>query len=487
MKTPVFFFGIGGIGMSALARWYRAHGHEVAGYDRTATPLTEALQREGIPVDTTGQREALPDGLLRAMEDGVPDRWKVVRTPAVPDEFPLLKEVKTAGFRLWKRAEILGQIAAGRRLFAVAGTHGKTTTSTILAHLLHHAGLPTEAFLGGIAKSTGSNLLLAPQGSTDPWMVAEADEFDRSFLTLHPQHAVITSADADHLDVYGDHASLVSTFLDFAEQVDTGRLLIHQDAWRALSEHPERTLPPHTRYGHFGPADATQGALPHAWEGGYGDVSHQEKCTEFVLCLQGQAPQRIRWCMPGEHNAANATAAAILASRAGLAPSDIASGLASFPGIARRFDIRHSSPQLTVIDDYAHHPTEIAGTIAAARLAHPNKRLVGVFQPHLYSRTKDFLDGFAKALSLLDHALILPIYAARETPVPGVDAQAIGDKVNGCPADCPDEKRFLEVLERSAPEVLLFMGAGDLHQWIPAAIDRIDRPAAPAHHSMSHP
>ena len=469
--VQLFFLGIGGIGMSALARWYRHHGATVAGHDRTETALTRALVEEGIPVDTSGDRSALPASLLADLDAGRTDRWTVIRTPAVPDDFPLLALLRDAGFPVLKRAELLGKLTADRPLLAVAGTHGKTTTSTLLAHLLHQDGTPVDAFLGGIARSTGSNLLLAEAAGKEgpaPWTVVEADEFDRSFLTLHPTHAVITSADADHLDIYGTEQALHAAMVEFGRQVGPGGLILHEAVAAAFTA-TGHTPPDHTCYG----ALSARTDLPEGWEGGHSAPSGSAGDCTFQLHLTGHDPVAIRWSMPGAHNAANATAAAILAARAGLSPASIACGLASFPGIARRFEVRHDSPSLTVIDDYAHHPSEIASTIAAARSAYAGRRLVGVFQPHLFSRTRDFLDEFASALSELDLCILLPIYAAREEPLPGVDAQAVGEKMVECPVKCPEESRFLDVLETCDPDVLLFMGAGDLDQWIPRAIDRL--------------
>ena len=472
----LFFIGIGGIGMSALARWYHHQGATVAGHDRTETALTRALVEEGILVNTSGDRSALPTDLLADLDAGRTDRWTVIRTPAVPDDFPLLTLLRKSGFPVIKRAELLGKLTKGRPLLAVAGTHGKTTTSTLLAHLLHQDGTAVEAFLGGIARSTGSNLMLAEAAGEDspaPWTVVEADEFDRSFLTLHSTHAIITSADADHLDIYGTEQSLHAAMVEFGRQVDSGGLILHETVAAAFAA-TGHTPPSHTCYG----ALCTKNTLPDGWEGGHstplGSANH---CT-FQLHLAGHDPVDIRWSMPGSHNAANATAAAILAVRAGLTPASIARGLASFPGIARRFEVRHDSPALTVIDDYAHHPSEIASTIAAARSAYAGRCLVGVFQPHLFSRTRDFLDEFASALSELDLCILLPIYPAREEPIPGVDAQAIGEKMVGCPVKCPEESRFLDVLQTCDPDVLLFMGAGDLDQWIPRAIDRLSTPTS---------
>ncbi|MBL6644887.1 MAG: UDP-N-acetylmuramate--L-alanine ligase [Flavobacteriales bacterium] len=476
MTRQLYFLGIGGIGMSALARWFHAQGATVAGYDRTSTALTQALESEGIEVSYKGDVAALPAALQADISSGQNDRWTIVWTPAIPRDFALITALTEAGFNLHKRAEILGELSRERPLLAVAGTHGKTTTSTLLAHLLAHASLPVEAFLGGIALGQGSNLLLAGKGHPRPWMVAEADEFDRSFLTLHPQYAAITSIDADHLDIYGTHASMLAAFAAFAGQVKPGGLLLHADTASAISEAAVETLS-HSTYGAL-PAGASMEALGLA--AAYSTVdrnptpSSTTGLAQFTLHLQGHPPMLVQWNMPGAHNAANATAAAHLAVCAGMSPAAIPAALAAFPGVARRFEIKHHQGQKAIIDDYAHHPREIEGAIAAARLAFPNQPITGVFQPHLFSRTQDFMESFARALSALDACILLPIYPARELPIPGVDAQGIGEKMVGCPVECPPESRFLDVLEKMDPTVLLFMGAGDLNQWIEPAWDRMN-------------
>ncbi|MDB4787194.1 UDP-N-acetylmuramate--L-alanine ligase [Flavobacteriales bacterium] len=477
MRQRLYFLGIGGIGMSALARWFHAQGAQVAGYDRTATTLTQALQQEGIAVDHSGAKGALPESLREDMAQGVTDRWTIVWTPAIPNEFPLLQGLQHSGFPLYKRSEILGKISQDRPLLAVAGTHGKTTTSTLLAHILHHGGAPVEAFLGGIALGQDSNLLLASLGDPHPWMVAEADEYDRSFLTLYPTSAAITSIEPDHLDIYGTHDQMLKAFGQFSGQVKEGGLLWHADVIKPL-----HTVVPETQslnpeiYGELPP---NANLAERGWAAGYAQVgaatSGRTGEAQFMLHLRGHAPMQVVWRMPGTHNAANATAAAYLACRAGLDPATIPDALAAFPGVARRFEIKHKGDNKAIIDDYAHHPTEVKGAIAAARQSFPGRRLTGVFQPHLYSRTQDFMEGFAKALSALDNCILLPIYAARENPIPGVDTQGIGEKMVGCPVECPSEIRFLDALEQMDPEVLLFMGAGDLNRWIDPAWDRMNK------------
>ncbi len=477
MTQRLFFLGIGGIGMSALARWFHAQGAEVSGYDRNNTALTQALQKEGIGVDHTGATTALPLSLQEDILQKRTDRWTIVWTPAVPSEFSLLGRLRQAGFTVHKRAQILGKLSENRPVLAVAGTHGKTTTSTLLAHLLHTGKIPVEAFLGGISLGEGSNLLMAGRGQDRPWMVAEADEYDRSFLTLHPTCAAITSIDADHLDIYGTHEQMLQAFGQFSTQVKAGGLLWHVDVVKPLQKAALNTqaLTPEI----YGELDPKSTLSDRGWAAGYAEVgpsgSEPTAKAKFMLHLKDHPPMEVLWNMPGPHNAANATAAAYLACRAGMDPAAIPSALAAFPGVARRFEIKYRSGGKAIIDDYAHHPTEVQGAIAAARQTFPGRRLTGVFQPHLYSRTQDFMDGFALALSELDNCLLLPIYAARENPIPGVDTQGIGEKMVGCPVECPPEIRFLDALEQMDPEVLLFMGAGDLDRWIDPAWDRMNK------------
>ena len=473
MTEKVYFLGIGGIGMSALARWFHENGREVAGYDRTPSALTQALAEEGMKIDHTGSEQALPHSLLKDMRSRCTKHWTIVWTPAIPKDFPLLTAFRNAGFNMVKRAEMLGQISKDRALLAVAGTHGKTTTSTILAHLLTTADVAVDAFLGGIAIGHARNLIVSEAHAGNRWMVAEADEFDRSFLHLHPRCAVITSVDPDHLDIYGDHAHMLDAFAAFAGQVEAGGLVLHADTLAHLEAHlPEKAASSHRTYGEL-PANRTLQEM--GWDAGYGHVLGDDGESLFHLHLPDSPPLDITWKMPGTHNAANATAAALLALDAGVSPEKIAQGIRSFPGIARRFEIKYRSEKRVIVDDYAHHPNEIAGTIAAARQAFPGKRITGIFQPHLFTRTRDFLDEFAAALSALDCCVLLPIYPAREEPIPGVDAQRIGDKMTGCTVKCPEEKRFLDVLKEWDPSVLLFMGAGDLHRWIDPAWKRLEQ------------
>jgi len=472
MTDRIYFLGIGGIGMSALARWFKAEGAEVAGYDRTPTELTRALTEEGIPVDHSGSIAQLPESLQKDLSTSHTKRWTLVWTPAIPPEFPLLKAFRVAGFSLLKRAEVLGSISRNRPLLAVAGTHGKTTTSSLLTHLLDFGGMGVDGFLGGIALGETTNLVVSHPKSEARWMVAEADEFDRSFLQLHPQKAVITSVDPDHLDIYGTHLEMLAAFREFGQQVAENGLLVHAEAWHTMMENGYGTSGATPEY--YGTLQENETLEEKGWSAGYSHIGGSGGQATFTLHLRGETPMEIKWRLPGAHNAANATAAAHLAVRAGLPPNALPTALEAFPGVARRFEIKYQSADHVVIDDYAHHPSEIAGTIAAARQLFPGRRITGVFQPHLFSRTRDFMQDFAHSLSQLDTCILLPIYPARETPIQGVDAQGIGEKMVGCPVECPPENRFLDVLEKQDPEVLLFMGAGDLNQWIEPAWSRLE-------------
>ena len=437
LKRPgrAFLLGIGGIGMSAIARYLQAQGWEVAGYDRTASELTRDLAREGMHISHAPDASALPPGWQPA------DVLRIF-TPAVPADLPLRQLLEAAG-PLHKRSAILGAIAAQQPSLAVAGTHGKTTTTTLLAHLLQDR---CNAFLGGIAAATGSNLYLN-RGAA--WTVVEADEFDRSFLHLHPTHAAITSLDPDHLDIYGDPDAFTAGFEAFAGQIQHSLLLHHTLSDRLHPSCPVRT------YGiESGDVRATE-------------VQREGARTRFTLEHPDGPP--IAGCalpMPGLHNLENAVAAAGLALAAGLTPELLQERLASFPGVHRRFQYHLTGPATTYIDDYAHHPEELRRTIEAARTAHPGKRLTGIFQPHLFTRTRDHLDGFAEVLSLLDACILLPIYPAREAPIPGVDSQSLFDKISAPHKELVAPERIFDCLKGMPREVVMTLGAGDIDRWV---------------------
>ena len=445
MKPVAFFIGIGGIGMSALARYFHASGTSVAGYDRTPSALTNALQAEGIAVGFTDTVEDLPTSVRHTPIGEV----EVIYTPAIPTNSPQLNWFRDKGYSVRKRAAVLAEIANQGTCLAVAGTHGKTTTSTLLAYLLDSHGPGCTAFLGGIASNYHSNAILNPES---PFVVAEADEYDRSFLQLHPNCAILTSMDPDHLDIYGDSTAMNLGFGEFMGQV-SGLKLVHHDTAKALKTVYKGDF---LTYDTAPESKAVYTAT---------DLHIKDGAQHFGLKTPDGLVGGLRLPMPGIHNLANAVAACALALHNGMSADQLKAALPGFKGIQRRFAYALRTP-VVIIDDYAHHPTEIRAAVEAARQMHPEKQITGLFQPHLYTRTRDFVDGFAESLSLLDTAFVLPIYAARENPLPGVDSQCILDKMSKGAVSLVDKSNYLDRLRESAPEVLLVLGAGDIDRLV---------------------
>ena len=434
MYTDIYFIGIGGIGMSAIARYYNAKGFKVSGYDKTPSPLTEALESEGIEVHYEDNIAFVPKDVSKTL---------VVYTPAIPKDMGELVYVQEKGYRVIKRSRMLGEISQGQRCMAVAGTHGKTTTSTLVSHLFTAAGEGCSAFLGGISKNYDSNLLI----SSNDVMVAEADEFDRSFLQLYPEIAVITSMDADHLDIYGDEAHIREAFKAFASQV-SGTVI----AKYGLDITPADTKARIMTYSFGNPAaDFHAEAL----EDGHFNLHHPGGVIED--CVVG---------IPGWVNIENATAAAAIGLTYGLDPQKIRQALATFSGVKRRFDLQVKRPGCVYIDDYAHHPEEISAALSSIRNSYPDMKLTAVFQPHLYTRTRDFAPEFAQALSKADKLILLDIYPAREEPIPGVSSEIIFKDVT-----CPEKvllKRaeLMDYLRHEDIELLVTLGAGDIDRFV---------------------
>ncbi|MEL7426637.1 MAG: UDP-N-acetylmuramate--L-alanine ligase [Bacteroidota bacterium] len=429
----IYFIGIGGIGMSALARYFNGRGVRVAGYDRTETELTKTLVGEGIEVRYEESVTTLPQ-----------DVDLVVYTPAVPATHTELTWFRANDYPVYKRSQVLGVISEGMRTVAVAGTHGKTTTSTLMTHLLHACGISCNAFLGGVARNFASNFV---EGTTD-WVVVEADEFDRSFLTLHPDVATIMSMDADHLDIYGDEETLLKTgFLAFAQQLKPGGRLLVKAGLETHYEGLDREVVS------FGIETGQVQAQNIRVENGY-----------FTFDYQGQAEaiKGLQHPHPGRHNIENALAAITVALQLGAKAEDIRQGLLDFRGIGRRFEFQIRESDLIFIDDYAHHPTELKAAIGAARELFPGKKVTGIFQPHLFTRTRDFVDGFAAALDGLDEVLLLDIYPAREEPIPGVDSAMIQRLMKNNNCQLLSKSEVLAVLAERDIEVLLTLGAGDI-------------------------
>ncbi len=432
-----YFMGIGGIGMSALARWFRAKGQEVGGYDRQISSIGRALQAEGITVTTKPEVEAIPAAFRS------PQNTLVVRTPAVPSHHPQLQWFTQQGYQVSKRAEVLGQISRSIPTLAVAGTHGKTTTSVLLAHLLQASGMHFTAILGGVSSNFGSNYWSTGQ----QWLVTEADEYDRSFLHLHPHAAVITGTDADHLDIYGSASSLIEAYGHFAQQVQN-TLLVHTTAQLDSAKWPKAL-----RYGAGGSI----------W-------AHNVRAVGLGMQFDYHGAQIIPNLflpMGGRHNVDNALAAITLALEVGVLPAQIEPALKAFKAVKRRFEYRYNNNNIIFIDDYAHHPSEIDAFLAGVRLQHPGRSVLGVFQPHLFTRTRDFLDGFAKSLSVLDECRILPIYPAREEPISGIDSALLVERVNhlgGRARLSTPDSVLSEVLHNPQAHIWLCIGAGDIDQ-----------------------
>ena len=438
----IYFIGIGGIGMSAIARYFNERGFKIFGYDKTQTILTDQLSSEGMDICyENNYTEPFPT-LIDL----------VIYTPAVPLTHPICQHFQHSALPFMKRAEILGLISKNMRTIAIGGTHGKTTTSSITTHLLKEGGISCTAFLGGIVENFGGNYV---SGQSD-WVVIEADEFDRSFLQLYPKISAILSTDADHLDIYGSLDSLLETgFKPFAAQTAEDGLL--------LIQHASANLFPSTgNKRSFG-----------IEEGDFKAVNIRLEANRLIFDYQNSDVliKDLKFSLPGRHNVLNAVVAITIALRLGVNEESIRKNLLTFKGIQRRFDIKLVNEKMVIISDYAHHPTELNAVISAARELYPGKKITAVFQPHLFSRTKDFLDGFAEALSALDSVLLLPIYPAREQPIPGIDSALLLQKISIPDKNLVDSDGLISALNQVQPEILLMLGAGDFDRMLPQIVD----------------
>jgi len=443
----IFFLGIGGIGMSALARYFRHQGYLVSGYDRTPSELTRELEHEGIQItyeDASNKVESL--GLSAA-------HTLVVRTPAVPEDSAIYTFLRAQGYDIRKRAEVLGMVTRRMKALCVAGTHGKTTTSTMLAHLLYGSEIGTNAFLGGISMNYGTNILLDKDSS---YVVVEADEYDRSFHHLTPYMSVVTAVDPDHLDIYGTAEAYREAFAYYTSLI-TSALVMKQGI--ALQPRLQKGVKCFTYAVLESPKTED---LPDF----YADHIRVENGQIFFdFHTPTDSLQDVRLGVPVWVNIENAVAAMAVAWLNGVSGEELRNGVASFQGVLRRFNIHLNTPHVAYIDDYAHHPQEIATSIASIRKLYPSRRLIGVFQPHLYTRTRDFADGFRAVLRTLDECILLPIYPAREEPIPGVTSEILGGPV-------VQKKDLIETLrkrveESKEPVVILTVGAGDIDRLVP--------------------
>lgn len=441
----VYLIGIGGIGMSALARYYKHAGSNVAGYDKTPSKLTLELESEGIAIHYEDNTDLIPQPFIDEVENTL-----VIYTPAVPADMSELKYFGSRPYMMVKRSRALGVLAAAKKTLAVAGTHGKTTTSTLLAHIFTSAGKGCTAFLGGISKNYHTNLLL----SNSEFLVAEADEFDRSFLQLFPDTAIITSTDADHLDIYSNHESIKEAFAAFASQVKEGGNLILK---KGIT--PDSKLAAGVKLYSYSFDSLADFYAKHLElnESGYFTFTLVHPAGEIKNCTLG---------IPGWVNIENAIAASAAALLNGIGESELRTALAEFCGVERRFDIHVNTPAVSYIDDYAHHPREISAAISSIRNIFPGRRLTAVFQPHLYTRTRDFAAEFAESLSALDQLILLDIYPARELPIEGVTSAIIFDNVIIPDKVLINKERLMETLSEMELDILITFGAGDIDRFI---------------------
>lgn len=432
LKHNVFFIGIGGIGMSALARYFNSKGLRVLGYDKTQTSLTDTLEKEGVNIHFTDELSNIPS-------DITPGNTLVIYTPAVPSSHIELNYFRDNQFEVVKRAEALGLITKNNTTIAIAGTHGKTTTSTLVAHILKDSEKGCNAFLGGISTNYNTNYI---ENKNSNHVVVEADEFDRSFLRLSPNISLITSTDADHLDIYSNSDSMLKSFNDFARL--SSDLLIYKKGLAIDS------------YG------LTYSTIDNTADYFAENIRIENHQYHFDLIAKGQSYRNFKTGLAGRHNVENALGAISICLELDIDIEYIKEKIASFSGVKRRFEYQIKTDDLVYIDDYAHHPEELKAFINSAKELYPDKQITGVFQPHLYSRTKDFADGFASSLALLDKLHLLDIYPAREIPIEGVTSAWLLDKVNIENKQLASKENAVEKVTLENPEVLLTMGAGDI-------------------------
>lgn len=443
-KRNIYFLGIGGIGMSALARYFKAKDFDVAGYDRTRSALTTELEREGIPVHYEDNVDLIPSQ-FRSSQEAL-----VVYTPAIPTSMGEFSWFRENGFEIMKRSQVLGEVTRMQRAICVSGTHGKTTTSTMTAHLLRNSHVECNAFLGGISKNFERNLLLSDKSDL---VVVEADEFDHSFLTLSPYMAVVTAVDADHLDIYGTEENYRKGFEDFTSLILPGGVLLMK---KGLPIHPRlnKDVRLFSYSIHEGDFHADNIRI------GNGDIIFDYVTPEGVI-------RDIQLGVPVYVNIENGVAAMTMAYLNGATEEEIRTAMKSFSGVKRRFDFHIKTKDFAFLDDYAHHPQELKSSIESVRALYPGKRLCGVFQPHLYTRTRDFADDFARSLSMLDELVLLDIYPAREKPIEGVDSQMLLNKVTIENKMVSSKAGLVDCLMEKNFDVLLMVGAGDLDLLIP--------------------
>jgi len=443
----IYFIGIGGIGMSALARYFLAQGKEVGGYDRVCSELTDQLTKEGAVIHYKDNTDLIPRDFKNHKET------LIVYTPAVPTSHAELNYFREQGFTILKRSQLLGEITRSARGICVAGTHGKTTTSSMIAHLLKQSYVDCNAFLGGILRNYDSNLMLSRKSD---WVVIEADEYDRSFHTLSPSMAVITSATPDHLDIYGTEEVYREAFSYFTSLIkEDGVLLMEKGVDIAPKLHPSVRF-----YTYSGGVDHLQKKDKPDF---YAQNIRIESATiRFDFVTPEKIIPDIELGVPVEINILNGVAAMTIAYLSGLTDEELRDGMKSFRGVRRRFDFHVKTNDLVLIDDYAHHPEELEASISSVKKLYPDKKLTVIFQPHLYTRTRDFQEEFAEALSLADEVILIPIYPAREEPIPGVNSEMLLEKITASEKRYYTKEGLLENIDKRVLEVVLIAGAGDI-------------------------
>lgn len=445
----IYFVGAGGIGMSALERYCLAKGMKVAGYDKTPSHLTDQLQSEGIELFFDEDEDSIPSYCKN------PENTLVIYTPAIPENHKGLEYFRNNGFKVIKRSELLGLITSSSKGLCFAGTHGKTTTSSMAAHIFHQSAIGCNAFLGGILKNYDSNLILS---ETSPFSIIEADEYDRSFHRLHPYMAVITATDPDHFDIYGNEEAYLESFSHFTSLIQPGGCLIMKKGIKAIPR-------------------VQEGVKIYQYSANKGGDFHAEHIRIgngqiiFDFIAPGDSIPDIELGVPVEINIENAVASIAIAWLNGIPAQDIRKAMASFKGAKRRFDFWVKEKNIVMIDDYAHHPDEIRASITSVKALYPEKRISVIFQPHLYSRTRDFAPQFAEALSHADELILLEIYPAREIPIPGISSQIIFDKVTCRKKELCTKKMLLETIKDRNFEVLITLGAGDIDRMLPQIRD----------------
>lgn len=451
-KENIYFIGIGGIGMSALARYFNQIGLKVAGYDRVITPLTKRLQSEGISVTNFEEADAIP------IDFKDPATTQVIYTPAIPEENIILQYFLEEEFACLKRAEVLGELSKQLRTISVAGTHGKTTISTMIAHLMHAAKVNCNAFLGGISRNLGTNLLLNPEAEV---LVTEADEYDRSFLNLYSKMAVVSSMDMDHMDIYSSEEDMEAAYQGFVDQIEEGGFLVLKKEAAARLQPKVETV--------------TYDLEPHSGAEIYAkNIEVKEGNFIFDYVAKDLFIEGLKCGLPGTHNIENALAAITLVRQFGLDEAQIRAGLSTFEGVQRRFDVHLKTDKVVYIDDYAHHPSEIKALHTSVSQMFPDRKVTAIFQPHLYSRTQDFADDFAAALGHFDDLILLEIYPAREEPIEGVDSLWLSKKIQKEGVHVCEKHHILKLLKSKELELLVTIGAGDIDTLIHPIIEYLE-------------